>query len=78
MLDYNSNQNLLKGLKSNNRLASVLYNNRAMKLKILEYLRSLDGSREYTKLYDVCCDALGKEEIDKVLSTVTFSNTDKG
>ena len=39
MLSYNTNQNLLKGLKSTNKIASFLYENRYLKKKMLDFLK---------------------------------------
>ena len=74
--DYNSKTNVLKGLRSSNRLASALSRNWSLKKRVLSYLKTTD--KIYTNLYDACVSALGKSEVDEIMSESLTTKDCKG
>ena len=82
MLNYNSNQNLLKGLISDNKTASYLYDNREVKRKLLKFLKESTEktkqvpNKRYKFLRDALRDAMGGEL--PIEMTNYFTSTLKG
>ena len=67
MLNYNSDSNLLKGLISNNSLASMLYENIEIKMTLLKFLKQTTietgklPRERYNTLYEALDDAIGSD-----------------
>ena len=82
MLNYNSNQNLLKGIRSSNAIASVLYENRDLKRKVLKFLKDYYEttgelpSTKFRTMNTVCAQVMDLDEYSKLFKNIT--NTPKG
>ena len=82
MLNYNSNQNLLKGIRSSNAIASVLYENRDLKRKVLKFLKDYYQttgelpSTKFKTMNEVCVQVVGMEEYSRLFRNIV--NTPKG
>ena len=77
MLNYKSNTNLLKGLLSDNRTASYLYDNRDIKRKLLRFLKEsteetgLMPNERYKSIKDALRDAMGGDLPIELLNYLT-------
>ena len=71
MLNYNSNQNLLKGIRSSNAIATMLYENPWMRKEMMTFLKKFREEtgkmpcEKYKTQLEILFDAIGKEETSK-------------
>jgi len=71
MLKYNSKENLLKGIESNNSVATMLYENPWMRKEMMTFLKNFREEtgkmpcEKYKTQLEILFDAIGKEETSK-------------
>ena len=80
MLNYNSNQNLLKGIRSSNTIATMLYENPWMRKEMMTFLKKFREEtgkmpcEKYKTQLEILFDAIGKEETSKYYLSIYDTN----
>ena len=85
MLNYNSKENLLLNLQSNNAVATMLYKNKWLRKEMMTLLKNFREEtgkmprEKYKTVLEVLFDMKGKEEISKYyFDSYNIKNLKKG